>query len=52
MWAILCIIVGIVCFFAGRISAVNTNDYQEGYLTGWDDALDLSETFYTSEDRR
>ena len=52
MWALLCVIVGIVCFFAGRVSAADTDEYQSGYSTGWDDAHELSDKFYASEEKQ
>lgn len=48
MWSLF----GIICFFAGRVSAVDTDEYQSGYESGWNDAHELSEKFYASEEQR
>lgn len=37
----LCILVGVVCFIAGRLTATASEDFDDGYNSGWAAAFEI-----------
>lgn len=38
---VICIVVGLVCFITGRLTADVEGDFDKGYSCGWEDAFDV-----------